>query len=288
MKTISDIINIRNNKYYIERLVDAQTIVPFVGAGMSAEIYPTWRKFFEEFDLLSDEKKQLNRLLDEGSFEDAASFVNSISERLFVDSIKNIFSPTKLDSKLLNSALRILPSIVDDIVLTTNIDEVLELAWHVSGKDFDLIITPDCEDLFNQAIIEGAHTLIKLHGTVKESSKYVLTREQYNRYYGNNSEDDIDFNKPFPRDLGRAIQSKTLLFLGCSLKNDRFLHALKKIAGWNEYIRHYAILKLADSKEENICRERELAQYGIYPIWIPDYDYITIILNELIQLKKKI
>lgn len=288
MKTIDDILDIRRNRYHISELAKARTIVPFVGAGMSSGIYPMWSEFLEQFDLLPSERDQVHQFLNAGKFEEAASYIFAISKRLFIDTVKDVFSPSHLSEKNFSPALRILPQIADDMVLTTNLDEVLEHVWQDERKEFDAIIMPDYEDQFNQAIAEGNQILIKLHGTVKESSKYVLTKEQYDEYYGVDSENTINFNKSFPRDLGRAMQSKTLLFLGCSLKNDRVLHILKQIAGWNEHVKHYALLATEKNEEENTYRERELAKYGIFPIWFPhkDYNCIAIILAELLQLKK--
>lgn len=290
MKTIDEILSIRGNRHRIEDLSKVYSLVPFIGAGMSSGIYPMWRNFLEEFELLADERVHLNKLIDLGEFEEAASYIFSLSKRGFVETVKEVFSPKHLEGKVFSPALRILPKLTDGMILTTNLDELLENVWQHEGKNFDAIITPDYEDQFNQAIANNSRFLVKLHGTVKESSKYVLTKEQYNEYYGVNSNDTIDFNKPFPRDLGRAMQAKTLLFLGCSLKNDRVLHILKQIAGWNEYVKHYAILALADDEETTIRRERELENYGIFPIWFPDKDYncILTILNELLRLKKNI
>lgn len=290
MKTIADILDIRRNRYHINELAKTHAIVPFVGAGMSSGIYPMWGEFLERFELLPDESVQVHQFLSAGKFEEAASYIFTISKRLFVDTVKDVFSPSYINVSMFSPALKILPQIADGMVLTTNLDEVLENVWQYEGKKFDAIIMPDYEDQFNQAIVNETQILVKLHGTVKESSKYVLTREQYDDYYGVDSENIVNFNKPFPRDLGRAMQSKTLLFLGCSLKNDRILHILKQIAGWNEYVKHYALLALTDNEEENIYRERELAKYGIFPIWFPDKDYdcIAVILTELLRLKKNI
>lgn len=289
MKTIDDILNIRRNRYHFNNLLKAHSVVPFIGAGMSSDIYPMWFDFLNQFDLLSDERMHLDCLINTGQFEEAASYIYATSKEMFISTVKDVFSPSRLDGKEFSPSLKMLPKITDGVVLTTNIDEVLENVWQHEGQRFDAVIMPDCEDQFNQAITDGSHILIKLHGTVAESSKYVLTKEQYDKYYGVISNDIVDFQKPFPRNLGRLIQSKTLLFMGCSLKNDRILHILNQIAGWNEYINHYALLSLADDEEENIVRERELGKYGIFPIWFPnkDYDCIEVILYELSRSKKK-
>lgn len=287
MKTIDEILRIRRNRYHLDCLLKVRSIVPFIGAGMSSDVYPMWSDFLEQFDLLPQERVIVKQFLNDGEFEAAASYIFSISKRLFIDTVKDVFSPSLLDSVSFSPALKVLPRVTDDMIVTTNLDEVLERVWQHGKQPFDAIITPDYEDQFNDAITSNRQILIKLHGTVKESTKYVLTKEQYDLFYGIDSNNNIDFSKPFPRNLGRVLHSRTVLFLGCSLKGDRVLHILRQIVGWNEYVKHYAILSLEDTEEKNIKRERQLERYGIFPIWIPsgEFSCIATILNEL--LKKK-
>ena len=288
MGDIDYILDIRRNRHHLGELANAVSIVPFVGAGMSSDFFPMWREFLDQFDLLSEEKKHLHQFLDKGEFEEAASYIFSISKRLFIDTVKDVFSSAHFEGKEFNPSLKILPQISDSMVLTTNLDEVLENVWHCTGNKFDAVITPDCEDLFHDAIKNKGKTLVKLHGTVEESSKYVLTKEQYDKAYGISFEDVVDFSNPFPQNLSLAIYAKTILFLGCSLQSDRFLHVFKQIAQLNDHIKHYALLSLSNKDDENTLCERKLERYGIFPIWFPNGDYgsITTILYELMRLKK--
>lgn len=288
MNNIDYILNLRRNRHHLEELANAISIVPFVGAGMSSDFFPMWRAFLEQFDLLSEEQKNLHQFLNKGEFEKAASYVFSISKRLFIDTVKDVFSSSHFEGKEFNQSLKILPQISDSMVLTTNLDEILENVWHCTGNKFDAVITPDCEDSFHDAIKNQRKTLVKLHGTINESSKYVLTKEQYDKAYGIGVDDVVDFNNPFPKNLSLAIYAKTILFLGCSLQSDRFLHVFKQIAKVNDYIKHYALLSLSNIDEENTLCERRLEKYGIFPIWFPNGDYgsITTILYELKRLKK--
>lgn len=289
MNDIDYILNIRRNRHHLKDLANALSIVPFVGAGMSSDFFPMWREFLEQFDLFPEERKYLHQFLDKGEFEEAASYIFSISKRLFIDTVKDVFSSAHFEGKEFNPSLKILPQVSDGMVLTTNLDEVLENVWQCTGNEFDAVITPDNEDLFHNAIKNKNKTLVKLHGTVDESSKYILTKEQYNIAYGINADDVVDFNNHFPQNLSLAIFAKTILFLGCSLQSDRFLHVFKQIAQVNEHIKHYALLPLSNIDEENILCERRLEKYGIFPIWFPNGDYgsITTILYELKRLKKK-
>ena len=276
--SFEDILKIRRNKYQLDCLISSAQIVPFIGAGMSCTFYPNWRDFLLQFDLLPNEKEQVESMVFSGAFEEAASYVFSISQRIFNDTVKDVFSSRHIYESGFSKAQLLLPS-------TTNLDEVIEHIWRYKGLCFDAIITPDCEDQFNTAIVSGKHTLVKLHGSVQESSKYILTKEQYDDCYGSTESRDMGNN--FCVNLGRAIQAKTLLFIGSSLKNDRFLHVLHKIARWNEHIKHYAILSLPSSNTEATMRERELEKYGIFVIWFPQkqYNSIATILDYIAQKK---
>ena len=132
---------------------------------------------------------------------------------------------------------------------------------------------------------------MKLHGSIEESSKFILTKEQYNNAYGVNSEESIDFSNSFVGNLGRVMISKTLLFLGCSLKNDRTLHILKSIIQhFGNKIKHYAFLQLEDNEDNNILLERKLNKYGISVIWFPkgEFGAIKTLLEHLQQSKNDV
>ena len=288
MNSLEDILKIRRNQYQLDCLIESEQIVPFVGAGMSCTFYPNWRDFLLRFDLLPEEKDYVKQLVDGGSFEEAASYICSISHRLFNDTVKDVSSPSHINESALSKAQLLLPSITNGMILTTNLDEVIEHVWKVKGMCLDAVITPDCEDQFNDAIITGKQTLIKLHGSVQESTKYVLTKEQYDHCYG--TAENVDAPNSFCKNLRRAMQSKTILFLGNSLKSDRFLRLLREIAGWNEHIKHYALLSMPRNSTEATLRERELEKYGIFVIWFPEkqYDSIATIMNYVVQKKNSI
>lgn len=287
MLNFEDLMNIKKNKYYFSRLLETKDIVPFVGAGMSAGIFPLWKDLLISFDLLEKEKESLNSLIDMGRYEEAASFLFNINKKLFVDTIKSAFDKKKIKINDISLATKKLPQITTDLIITTNLDNIIETLWEDYNLDLK-IITPDSTDTLNDATQQNDYCLVKLHGSVEESSKYVLTKEQYDETYGITSENNIDFNKPFPSNLGRIMVSKTLLFLGCSLKSDRTLHVLDSIMrNFNDHIQHYAFLELSLSDEENILTERRLSKYGISVIWFPknEFEAINTLLENLTQKK---
>ena len=283
-------MKIRNNEYNYNELCNSSNLVPFVGAGMSSSIYPLWREFLESFELLECEHEQLQYFLSLGKYEEAATFIAEKNHSLFTRYVKSTFNSNKIEYSKIQNATKKIFDITKDMIITTNLDEILEAVWNANNTEFEAIITPNCEDQFNYAISNNVQNiLIKLHGTITESSQYILTIEQYDNHYGDSSIGEIDTKLPFVRDLLRCLDSKTILFLGSSLKSDRIIDILKYLHNMNKYISHYAFLPLEDSDEKselNLLRERELAECGVVPIWYPvnDYDSIEVLIDNL---KKK-
>ena len=287
MTNFESLMNINKNEYYFSKLAETKNIVPFVGAGMSFGIFPMWKDWLNGFDLLEQEKKRLNLLVTNGEYEEAASFLFNLDKRIFIDTVKSTFNKNKIKIENISKATKKLPDITNDIIVTTNLDNIIETIWKYNNFELK-VITPDSTDLLNDATQLNNYCLVKLHGSVEESSKYVLTKEQYDAAYGITSEENIDFTRAFPSSLGKIMVSKTLLFLGCSLKSDRTLHVLNSIMkNFNDHIQHYAFLELSSNAEENILTERRLSKYGISVIWFPtnEFEAINILLENLTQKK---
>lgn len=284
MITYSDIQKIRQNEYYLNCLKEKRNIVPFVGAGISSCCYPMWGEFLRGFILKDDERKELEDYLQKGEYEEAASYVQKCTQGLFTDTVKRTFNASHMEVSHFYSSLLVIPRLASNLCITTNLDTMLEKAYELCKKEIK-VITPDMQDQINDAIGTNCNYLVKLHGSYEESSKYVLTKEQYDKAYGIDSSKSIDFNNPFVNALSRLMISRTLLFLGCSLQNDRTLHVLRQIMQkYNDHIQHYALLEMLEKDDEMIDRERKLADFGIRVIWYPikQYDSIEVIIRELL------
>lgn len=286
MTAFSDIQKLGKNMYYLNELKKKNNIVPFVGAGVSSCCYPMWEDFLRNFLLTENEKVPLEKLLQKGKFEEAASYIQAcIGENIFNVTVKETFGTYNLKEENIPQYINLFPKLTNNLIVTTNLDAIIEKVYEINGKNLK-VITPDMQDQINDAIADQYNYLVKLHGSYEESTKYVLTKEQYDKAYGIDSEGKIDFQNPFINILSRLMVSKTFLFLGCSLSSDRTLHVLQQIVSrFNKFIQHYAILEMSDDDEENIIRERNLARYGIYVIWYPkgEYKTIDIIVNELFK-----
>lgn len=287
MSTFSDLLKIKRNEYYFSELQLCKEIVPFLGAGITSAFFPLWGEMLRsKFTLLNNEKKVVNELVESGKYEEAASYLFNLNETVFIDTIKNIFDDRHIDVSKFTPLIKALPNISSNLIITTNLDRTIEKSFEISGRTLK-IITPDCEDQLNDSINSNENYLIKLHGSVEEFSKYILTKEQYDAAYGIDSENHVDLSLPFPSNLGRIMAARTLLFIGSSLKNDRPLHVLNAIISqFNDHVKHYAFLQLRDNEDENIRTERRLADLGVRVIWFPANEFSAIDLF-ISNLKKK-
>lgn len=131
------------------------------------------------------------------------------------------------------------------------------------------------------AIQNNERCLLKLHGSIEETSSIILTTKQYDKFYGKSSRR----NKPLPRYLEKLFTTKKLLFVGCSLEFDRTLNILLECLKKDEKISHYAIVPWFDNEIKNISQSRRLTQLGIVPIYFPEGDYCSVqnILRYLAQ-----
>lgn len=82
----------------LKKRYEDSSIVPFIGAGMSAPIYPMWKDVLR--NILrgnKDENEKLEDLFAKGKFEDAGAFVcERVGKTLFGGRMEEEFSASKL------------------------------------------------------------------------------------------------------------------------------------------------------------------------------------------------
>lgn len=281
---LNDILELEDNKIVFESLCENKNVVPFIGAGLSVldvgkngKTYPLWKEFLESFRLTDEEKLQIHELLEQELYEEAASYIVETSDMgSFRDRVKYVFSENRMLKFPLTNTLNLIPNMFNGAVLTTNLDKVLENAWAKAGFDFKAVITPDSRDQLNRSLRQGDRNLIKLHGSVEEDTWYVITKEQYDHRYGQDS-GAKNLGNDFIKDLSKYFVSRSFLFLGSSLKGDRFLKVFSRIKSKDDHIEHFAILPLEHRGNDQIKRIRKLREdYGIRVIWYEDGKYESI------------
>ena len=275
----------KNNRERFEELVNygKDRIIPMFGAGVSCAVgYPSWKKLLKNVVEKESEKADVEKLLSEGKYEDAASFAQKkVGKRAFFDYIKNTFSienMKKLDSCYISE----LPDVFTGIMATTNYDKVIETSYINRKKAITTYLPMDeyQYEAIEEHLHQGTNCLLKLHGSVDVTDSIIFSKEHYDKYYGF---DGINTSLSMPKTLNQAIAGRAFLFLGCSLQGDRLLKLFEN----HNYATHFALLELPKKEDERIDRERQLRNnYGIKVIWYPNnredkYDALAVLIREL-------
>lgn len=289
----------RENKDVFESLSetiskDLYNVVPFVGAGMSYPIYPLWNEFISNAikEGSIDEKNELLLWLKTGQ-KDLLEVASILKNRLGRKRYYNLLNKTFKEEKINEIAVKkmpiyLLPQIFEDsVIVTTNFDRIIETVYHYYDKDFEAFIMPMTKSESQlqkmESIRNSNHYLIKLHGDIRAVDKIVFSKEDYNETYGETLDSaNIGY-------LSLLLQSKCMLFLGCSLKEDRTVEILRKLSLYDNYFPHYAIMEM---KYEKDCKQyyeelKRISDMNIDCIWYPKqtHGYINIILENLIKKK---
>ena len=235
--------------------------------------YPSWNTLLQE---LAEELGIGARVRDhiaQLQFEEAAELIADASPNYVDDTLASVFDLKKIARPIRDGAVRSVPAITKGPVLTTNFDRVLETAFHDAGRPF--------ADIFNGARIrEATHAiqfgepfLLKLHGDYRDSEHRVLTLTEYAREYGSTDPALANLDLPLPTVLGQALASRPILFLGCSLRNDRTLAVISRIARRYSGIVHFALLPDSDRA---VARTIQFYSWNIRPIFYRSGQYSQI------------
>lgn len=244
-----------------ERLKDEyrrRAVLPFVGAGMSMpSAYLSWTAFLRRARADAGlAEAAFEDLLGSGQYERAAQAVAGFNER-----VEAKFGA----DRELRGPVQFLPYVFPEAsVITTNFDSVVKRCYRTRDDlAFEAELTGLGSDDLSRYLAEGRRVLVQLHGAASTPRGRVLTATEYETAY---AEPDR-----LPRAI-RALCTRTLLFMGCSLSIDRILGELQRFVdaeGHDRCARHYAFLAAPDDEAQRRLRERELERLNIYPIWYP-------------------
>ncbi|MCT4648468.1 MAG: SIR2 family protein [Carboxylicivirga sp.] len=270
-----------NQDTVFEGLIDSikrQRITPFVGAGISKSYsYPLWG---EALDSIYEELKDMgideyNQLIKTSSYLEAAQALFDKDPQQFNYFIKKRFEITEATKKEIckPGIPQLLTKITNGAVITTNYDKILEVVFEAENKPFQgFMHGVQQKNQFVSKLIKGDRCILKLHGDVEYEDTYIFCKQQYDDAY-NIDERTIDFKKPLPKTLRQIFISNSLLFLGCSLEQDRTLELFKfiKEEGQFEIPEHFALLenKNPDNRAWKRETENRLLPINIRPIWYP-------------------
>lgn len=263
----------------------ARTVVPFVGAGISCTAsLPTWTgHILHQARSAGLDLGHISSRLSRGEYEATVDeIIAARGEGLFIQEMRDAFDSDIGDAHVAVMVVKLTKS----IIVTTNYDRVLENALAVQGEPTAEMITP-AED--NARIIRaqsnGQRALLKLHGDIRTPSSYVLSKAQYDASYGGGLP---DMKLSLPRKLRHIFEHGSLLFLGCSLIEDRTLRVFESLvaeAGLHNVPRHFAVLEAPPTEAELVKRNADLASLSIDAIWYPSgsHEYLPLILSELLE-----
>ncbi|WNB74178.1 SIR2 family NAD-dependent protein deacylase [Methylomonas koyamae] len=255
----------RNVEHFEQLLLQLAkgNVLPFVGAGVSVGgRFPTWQNHLRQQGKTANiPSEHIEALLTAGEFETIIAEIEAKRGRdVFVAEIRDVFGK----SGTVPDAVWRLTELFGDTVLTTNYDRLLEQAFGAGQEDRIQIINalmrseqPDAKRT----------TLVKLHGDITKPGKCILSKNQYDDAYGAES---LDLSLPIPKLLSHYYQSTSLLFLGCSLNNDRTVQvfrAVRQQAGDAEFPQHFSFEQACDNPETMAERNAMLESLGITAIW---------------------
>lgn len=271
---------LRNVDHFIQlvELMVAGAVVPFVGAGISASAgFSSWKDHLRRQGKTAHiASEHIEALLTSGAYETVLEEIEDVRGReVFIQEIRDEFSR----NLTIPDVVWRISELFTDTVITTNYDRLLEQSFETGEvgrvqviNGLNALEQPDPKKI----------TVIKLHGDIREPKRCILSKNQYDEAYGNGS---LNMHKPIPKLLAYHYRNSSLLFLGCSLSNDRTVQVFRKIReGMGEEVetkQHFSIEQAPESLEEIAQRNAELAKLGITPIWFEKgrYELVESILS---------
>lgn len=276
-----------NINVYNEIKRNLPVLVPFVGAGLSQFAYYSWSGALTEIAKnITDEKDFhiVEQLINKNGkyYLKAAQYLENFrTPTNLAQDIANLFSPEKLSKKqqqLTKQAIFLLPLLFPGLVITTNFDQTLEAVYE---EEYSLykVFEPNQMSLLNQYLnqVSDYPGIFKLHGTISgnfvEYDHIVFTEKQYDKFYRNGS--------PLTKALKKCLSQKTILFLGCSLSQDRTMDILQKILETGKS--YYTIINC--EKDEASKKVRELGKKHIRAIVYEEkrHEAVRVILEHLLK-----
>lgn len=266
------------------RLVESikrKRVSPFVGAGLSApNDYPLWgqalKKLVRKLEGVSESDKkamlpelphleEIKKHIDNYRYLAAAQILyehhRTQLERFILDSFDGA------DAKAIIGPITLLPRLTDGCIITTNFDGLIEKVFHNAGRAIQgYMHGTQPGNQFAAKLIQGNRCILKLHGNFDSPDTYIFSESQYNSAYGAKS---IDYARPLAKTLRQIFISHSMLFLGCSLEQDRTLNLFMDVAASDTFDipEHFALLPEPGNHLKKMEKENILTRAKIRPLW---------------------
>ena len=282
-------------------LVDAVRfgrIAPFVGAGLSKPCgYPMWgealRKIAQKLKDLGEH--DIEPLMAQYDYLQAAQVLHDAAAEQVQHFIKTEFR----QRGAIKGPVGLLPELANGCIVTTNFDTVIEDLFRERGQPLDgYMHGTQAGNNFVQRLLRGERCILKLHGDAGQANTHVFTLAQYLAAYGGAGGEPFAFQNQLPRALRQIFISHSLLFLGCSLEQDKTLDLFKSVVDEAafEIPDHFALLNEPSTPQERAHKEARLLQLKIRPLWYqtpadaegkPDHSLLEQILKLAIAVARR-
>lgn len=273
-------------------------IAPFVGAGLSKSCdYPMWgealRKIAQKLAGLG--VQDIEPLMAQYDYLQAAQLLHDVSAQQVQHFIRTEFQ----QRRAILGPVKLLPELANGCIVTTNFDTVIEDLFQERGQALDgYMYGTQTGNNFVQRLLRGERCILKLHGDAGQANTHVFTQAQYQAAYGGSNGEQFGFQNQLPRTLRQIFISHSLLFLGCSLEQDKTLDLFSFVVdeGTFEIPDHFALLNEPATAQERARKEDRLLQLKIRPLWYkapagsdgtPDHRLLEQILRLAIAVARK-
>ena len=258
-------------------------IAPFIGAGLSKACdYPIWgealNKLATKLESLLDQ--DISPLIKQYDYLKAAQVLHSAAAEQVNHFIKTEFR--QRNTAIKGPAL-LLPELSKGCIVTTNFDTIIEDIFSQRHQPLDgYMYGMQPGNNFVQRLLRGERCILKLHGDARQENTYVFTEQQYALAYG----EPLSFQNQLPRALRQIFISNSLLFLGCSLEQDKTLELFRSVVeeGSFEIPDHFALLNNPANQEEKAKKEARLLKLKIRPLWYETSEYDHSLLEQVLKL----
>jgi hypothetical protein len=286
-----EVKQIAGNEDSLRRLVDQLRspagVLPFVGAGLSVPLgFPGWGCFLLTLARAEGTEDRIGQLLDAGEYPRAAEeLMAARGPFAFHADVENAYGDHKLDGKQITGAVKLLPDLCRGPVITTNFDHVLEKAFDQADRHFKYVVWGAKTDIAVKSFNRNWTLLLKIHGDVEDRDDRILTDNDYTRAYGDLDKGAMDPSLPLPTLIRTMLLNRPVLFVGCSLNQDRTVQVLEQVVREFKSVEHFAIVEQPSVEEEHRKRRRFLSDRNIHPVWYPEgrHDLVERLLAYLAQ-----
>jgi hypothetical protein len=266
--------------------MEAGDVVPFIGAGLSQPGgFPTWQDHLRQQGRTAGiDPAEVEGLLAQGRYEDIVDLIeHQRGGDVFAQELRDVFGR----NGVIPEAEYLITELFADTLITTNYDRLIEQSFDLGGGKALEVLTPAN---ILQSLDAAKVTVIKLHGNIQNPASCILSKSQYDAAYG--TTETINLSLPISQALNYYFRNSNLLFLGCSLNQDRTIRVFEAIKAQAKAERvdlpqHFSIEQCPADEAALIARNEYLLRLGITPIWFPvgEFDHVAGILrlarNEL-------